>query len=126
MLLGTFCHLLDNASALQCLGSVHAALKPGGKFVLELSHPTDVFDGTLLQETEWDSAEDLPPADGVPGELAVQYGSPGDDFDAIDQVDTCFCLASSVLWCQRQQGLLVTILALPAGCHAKCTNIRGG
>lgn len=88
MLLGTFSHLLDNASALKCLRSVHAALKPAGKLVLELSHPTDVFNGSLMQEDEWDSTADCPSGSGVPGELAVQYGSNGDEFDAVDQV--CF------------------------------------
>ena len=100
MLLGTFAHLLDNISALQCLASIHAALKPGGKLVLELSHPTDIFDGSLVRETEWSSNEgesssdegessgdeSLPSTSGMPGELALQYGKEGDDFNAIDQV----------------------------------------
>lgn len=86
MLLGTFSHMLDNASALQCLRSIHAVLKPTGKLVLELSHPTDIFDGSLIQEDEWDDAENRPSGPGVPGELAIQYGSSGDEFDPIDQV----------------------------------------
>ena len=86
MLLGTFSHLLDSKSALQCLRSVHTALKPAGKLVLELSHPTDVFNGSLVQEDEWDNAADCPSGPAMPGELAVQYGSNGDEFDAIDQV----------------------------------------
>ena len=86
MLLGTFSHLLNSKSALQCLRSVHAALKPAGKLVLELSHPTDMFNGSLVQEDEWDSAADCPTGPAMPGELAVQYGSNGDEFDAIDQV----------------------------------------
>ena len=86
MLLGTFSHLLDSKSALQCLRCIHSALKPAGKLVLELSHPTDVFNGSLVQEDEWDSATDCPSGPAMPGELAVQYGSSGDEFDAIDQV----------------------------------------
>lgn len=86
MLLGTFSHLLDSESALQCLRSVHAALKPAGKLVLELSHPTDVFNGSLVQEDEWDSAPNCPSGPAMPGELAVQYGRNGDEFDPINQV----------------------------------------
>ena len=58
MLLGTFSHLLDTDSALRCLKSTHAALQPGGLLVLELSHPTEVFDGTLLQPDAWGEDED--------------------------------------------------------------------
>lgn len=86
MLLGTFAHMLDSASALQCLRSIHAVLKPAGKLVLELSHPTDIFDGSLIQEDEWEDAADGPSGPGAPGELAIQYGSSGDEFNAIDQV----------------------------------------
>ena len=121
MLLGTFSHLLDNAAALQCLGSIHAALKPGGKFVLELSHPTDVFDGSLLQEIEWDTTEDLPPADGIPGELAVQYGSPGDEFDPIDQVATRSCLAACVV---VLEAISFDSINYPIACRLSCEQYR--
>ena len=86
MLLGTFAHLTDTESALQCLRSVHAALKPGGLLVLELAHPSDAFDGSLMQEDTWNGEDAVFKGEGVPGELAVQYGKPGDHFDAIQQV----------------------------------------
>ena len=86
MLLGTFAHLLDTTSAVQCLHSIHAALKPDGVLVLELAHPAEAFDGSLLQEDSWSEGGDEPQDRGVPGELAVQYGKSGDKFDAIEQV----------------------------------------
>ncbi len=89
MLLGTFAHLLDSASALQCLQSIHAALKPDGLLVLELAHPADAFDGSLMQEDDWGEDGDEPQGDGLPGELAVQYGKTGDHFDAVEQVGMC-------------------------------------
>ena len=97
MLLGTFSHLLNSKSALQCLRSVHAALKPAGKLILELSHPTDMFNGSLVQEDEWDSAADCPTGPAMPDELAVQYGTIGDEFDAIDQVGFSQNMAATCL-----------------------------
>lgn len=94
MILGTFAHLLDIEAALQCLHSTHAALKPGGILVLELFHPADAFDGSLLEPADWDEAGQQP-EEGKPGELAVQYGKAGDHFDPIEQVcvvDGCWCL----------------------------------
>jgi len=85
MILGTFAHLLDIEAALQCLHSTHAALKPGGILVLELVHPADAFDGSLLEPADWDEAGQQP-EECKPGELAVQYGKAGDHFDPIEQV----------------------------------------
>ena len=94
MLLGTFSHLLDTESALQCLRSVHQALKPGGLLVLELDHPSEAFDGSLMQGDSWrgedeeqdENEDETSLADGAQGELAVQYGKPSDPFDPISQV----------------------------------------
>jgi SAM-dependent methyltransferase len=47
-LLGTLSHALTNAAAAATLRRVAAHLRPGGLFVLELAHPGDLFDGTLL------------------------------------------------------------------------------
>ena len=85
MVLGTFAHLLDADAALQCLHSTHAALKPGGVLVLELSHPAEAFDGSLMETADWNEAGQQPD-EGQPGELAVQYGKDGDHFDPIKQV----------------------------------------
>ena len=89
MLFGTFGHLLDSQSAQHCLQSIHAALKPDGLLVIELAHPADAFDGSLMQEDEWGEDGNEPSQDlGTPGELAVQYGKSGDQFDAIEQVQS--------------------------------------
>jgi SAM-dependent methyltransferase len=47
-LLGTLSHALSNAAAASALRRAAAHLRPGGVFVLELAHPGDLFDGTLL------------------------------------------------------------------------------
>lgn len=87
MLFGTFGHLLDSQSAQHCLQSIHAALKPDGLLVIELAHPADAFDGSLMQEDEWGEDGNEPSQHmGTPGELAVQYGKSGDHFDPIEQV----------------------------------------
>ena len=98
MLFGTFGHLLDSQSAQHCLQSIHAALKPDGLLVIELAHPADAFDGSLMQEGEWGEDGNEPPQDlGTPGELAVQYGKSGDQFDAVEQVESCTSCAV-LLW----------------------------
>lgn len=98
MLFGTFGHLLDSQSAQHCLQSVHAALKPDGLLVVELAHPADAFDGSLMQEDEWGEDGNEPFQNvGTPGELAVQYGKSGDQFDAIEQVES-FTSCAFLLW----------------------------
>lgn len=47
-LLGTFSHLTENAQAAASFACVFRHLRPGGLFVLELAHPGDLFDGTLI------------------------------------------------------------------------------
>ena len=59
--------------------------------MLELSHPIEIFDGSLIQETAWDSSgqgfdEHEPTSDGTPGEIAMLYGTQSDNFDSIQQV----------------------------------------
>ncbi|KAL0024301.1 hypothetical protein WJX79_005781 [Trebouxia sp. C0005] len=111
MLFGTFGHLLDSQSAQRCLQSIHAALKPDGLLVIELAHPADAFDGSLMQEDEWGEDGNEPSQVGTPGELAVQYGKSGDQFDAIEQV-----LQRTVTICQAdsngkmQKVLMVLVL----------------
>lgn len=86
-LLGTFSHMQENRDALATLQRIAAHLAPGGLFVLELAHPGDLFDGTLIvgdggAET-WEVA--APPA-GSGRKLLVQWGSEVDDFDPVSQV----------------------------------------
>jgi len=47
-LLGTFSHNLDNRAAGEALATAERHLAPGGLLVLELAHPGDLFDGTLI------------------------------------------------------------------------------
>jgi hypothetical protein len=49
-LLGTFTHVLNNMDALTAFSSAAAALQPGGLFIVELTHPGDLFDGTLIMD----------------------------------------------------------------------------
>lgn len=75
---GSFSHCLTNDAALSCLQNVHASLKPGGLLLLELAHPWDLFDGTLMHGGDaWDAKE---------GEITIEYGSSEDEWDAVKQV----------------------------------------
>jgi SAM-dependent methyltransferase len=47
-LLGTFSHMLDTKQAIACIASAAARLRPGGLLLLEMAHPGDLFDGTLI------------------------------------------------------------------------------
>jgi hypothetical protein len=47
--LGTLCHALTNDGALAWLAAARNVLRPGGLLVLELEHPENLFDGTLMQ-----------------------------------------------------------------------------
>eukprot|EP00200_Dunaliella_tertiolecta_P003759 CAMPEP_0202358214 /NCGR_PEP_ID=MMETSP1126-20121109/11958_1 /ASSEMBLY_ACC=CAM_ASM_000457 /TAXON_ID=3047 /ORGANISM="Dunaliella tertiolecta, Strain CCMP1320" /LENGTH=327 /DNA_ID=CAMNT_0048951305 /DNA_START=70 /DNA_END=1054 /DNA_ORIENTATION=- len=84
-LLGTFSHLLDNTQALQAFSCIHNALNPGGLFVLELSHPGDLFDGSLiLDETRKEMWEVEKTKNG--SKLLVEWGDETDNFDPVTQV----------------------------------------
>ena len=47
ILLGSLTDLHTHQAALACLRAVHAALIPGGLFVIELDPPGDIFDGSF-------------------------------------------------------------------------------
>lgn len=57
-MLGSMMHLLSNEDALGLFRAVHRALAPGGRFVVELPHPGDLFDATLIdpeaQSESWE------------------------------------------------------------------------
>ena len=116
MVLGTFAHLLETEAALQCLRSTHAALKPNGLLILELSHPADAFDGSLLEQTDW-GGPDEPPEDGAPGELAVQYGKAGDVFDPIQQVGLAWLSCSLSSGAEELKG------CSSSHCWAACSGV---
>lgn len=47
-LLGTFSHMLENSQAVACFQRIAQHLEEGGVVVIELAHPGDLFDGTLI------------------------------------------------------------------------------
>lgn len=49
-LLGTFQHLHTLDDGLRAMQRTHAALKPGGLFIVELEHPAHLFDGAMLSQ----------------------------------------------------------------------------
>jgi hypothetical protein len=76
ILLGTAAHLTDTDAAVGCLAGAAAALAPGGIVVLELEHPYDLFEGTLMnaEGDAWDRE-----VEGV--KVLVEWGREGDFFD---------------------------------------------
>lgn len=76
ILLGTAAHLITDDDAIACLRGAAAAVAPGGIVVLELEHPFDIFDGSLLRAEgdAWDRD-----VDGA--KVLVEWGREGDFFD---------------------------------------------
>ncbi len=76
VLLGTAAHLTTTASAASLFKACASALNPGGLLVLELEHPFDLFDGSLMDAKgdAWDRE-----VDGV--KVLVEWGREGDYFD---------------------------------------------
>lgn len=103
IMLGTFSHCLDNASAIQTLRNIAECVKPGGLLLIELGHPRDIFQGSFcsdgfvecwevgesgdvdfadeepLDEDEDVSDKDEDTAGGL--RVMVEYGREGDRFD---------------------------------------------
>ena len=71
-------YLLSQSDFCQHLTTVAAHLRPGGVYILELSHPKDFLTPELSVETNWEMAA---------GETRVhfQWGETGDVFDPISQ-----------------------------------------
>ncbi|KAF8071206.1 hypothetical protein HT031_001289 [Scenedesmus sp. PABB004] len=82
-LLGTLSHMLDNAAAASCFAAVARHLRPGGLFVVELAHPGDLFDGSLLLQ---DTGAEMWEVDREGRQLMVMWGTDVDDFDPHTQV----------------------------------------
>ncbi|GIL89545.1 hypothetical protein Vretimale_1894 [Volvox reticuliferus] len=82
-LLGTFSHILDTQQAISCFRRVSEHLRPGGLFVLEMAHPGDLFDGTLITgesgKEVWEQ-----PYNG--GKIFVEWGDSLDNFDPVTQI----------------------------------------
>jgi SAM-dependent methyltransferase len=79
LLMDSASYLLDNESAYDHLRSVSLALKPGGLYILEMSHPRDVFFQKKSSETSWSTTQDHTT-------VHFQWGFPHDVFDPITQI----------------------------------------
>jgi SAM-dependent methyltransferase len=73
-------YLLDNAAVLRHLDCVAQHLAAGGLYVLEMSHPRDAFGTRSSTSTKRTSEE-------YGFRVDMQWGSEGDTFDPITQVD---------------------------------------
>ncbi|WIA32247.1 hypothetical protein OEZ86_003094 [Tetradesmus obliquus] len=82
-LLGTLSHMLDNKQAAACFKRVAQHLRPGGLFVLELAHPGDLFDGSLLLQ---DTGAEMWEVDKPGRKMMVVWGTDVDQFDPESQV----------------------------------------
>ncbi|EFJ47378.1 hypothetical protein VOLCADRAFT_92195 [Volvox carteri f. nagariensis] len=82
-LLGTFSHLLDTQQAISCFRKVGEHLRPGGLFVVELAHPGDLFDGTLITG---ESGKELWERPYNGGKVFVEWGDSLDNFDPVTQI----------------------------------------
>lgn len=72
-------YLLTNTQVIDHLRSVGKILKPGGLYVLEMSHPKSVFDVSKSTVNEWEMERD-------DIKVKVTWGSPDDKFDPITQL----------------------------------------
>ncbi len=71
-------YLLTNDDVIDHLNSVARSLKKDGIYILEMSHPRDVFSVGESSSTEWtEKKDDI--------EVSVKWGNDGDVFDPIKQ-----------------------------------------
>lgn len=84
-LLGTFSHMTTNDQAVSSFSCISRHLRPGGMFLLELAHPGDLFDGTLIIGDEGGEMWEVESA-SQGTKLLVEWGAHGDDFDPATQV----------------------------------------
>jgi ubiquinone/menaquinone biosynthesis C-methylase UbiE len=71
-------YLLTNEDVINHLRSVARHLNEDGLYLLEMSHPRDVFSVGKSSSTKWTAKQD-----GI--EVSVQWGAEGDPFDPIKQ-----------------------------------------
>lgn len=74
-------YLLTNEDVISHLRSVASVLNKDGLYLLEMSHPRDVFSVGKSSSTDWTEKQD-----GI--EVSVQWGAEGDPFDPIKQTTT--------------------------------------
>jgi len=80
LLMDSSSYLLDNEAVLRHLACVSRHLTDGGLYVLEMSHPRDVFGTGTSTVSAWTAEED-----GL--RVEMHWGADGDAFDPIKQVD---------------------------------------
>jgi SAM-dependent methyltransferase len=79
-MLATFHLLLSNDDMISCLRSTASNLKPGGLFIIECSHPSDIFAKEQTTENKWTMERD-----GI--SVTTRWGDPDDPKDSITQID---------------------------------------
>lgn len=79
-LLGTLQHMLTQEDVIQCFRRVSDALVSTGLFIIELNHPSQLFDGGVVASADtWTlEVEDA--------QLEIWWGHEGDPFDPFTQV----------------------------------------
>lgn len=84
ILLGTLSHCLSTETAIQCFENVCRVMRAGGVFVIEVSHPGDLFSGSFVsgEHVECWEQEDLQ----ADKRVLVEYGREGDEFDPGSQI----------------------------------------
>lgn len=80
LLMDSISYVLDNDAAIRHLDCVAKQLKTGGLYVLEMSHPRDVFGVGSSTKSQWTSE-----LDGL--RVAMRWGTEGDAFDPVTQID---------------------------------------
>lgn len=78
-MLNSVCHLLCLDDLVAHLNAVAAHLVPGGRYVVELSHPADYLSGSPRTSNDW-----VTETDG--NRIAVRWGGPPDHMDPVTQV----------------------------------------
>lgn len=79
-LLGTLQHMLTNEDVLKSFARVKEALVPHGLFIIELNHPSQLFDGGIVASADTWSIE------VEDAQLEVWWGHEGDSYDPFTQV----------------------------------------
>jgi hypothetical protein len=79
-LLGTLQHMLTQEDVLKAFSRVKDALVPNGLFIIELNHPSRLFDGGIVASADTWSLE------VEDAQLEIWWGHEGDPFDPFTQV----------------------------------------
>jgi SAM-dependent methyltransferase len=80
LLMDSISYVLDNDAAIRHLACVAKQLRVGGLYVLEMSHPRDVFGVGSSTRSQWTSELDGWRVD-------MRWGAEGDAFDPVTQID---------------------------------------